>query len=107
MRRSFLLLLTTLLLSLSTRSSPLIRARNSVPGAITISQVYGAGGNSGATFRNDFVELINRGNSSINLSGWALQYTSSGGTSWSRTDLGGTIHPGHYFLVQLASGGTN
>ena len=28
---------------------------------IVISQVYGGGGNSGATFKNDFIELYNLG----------------------------------------------
>jgi hypothetical protein len=28
---------------------------------IVISQIYGGGGNSGASLRNDFVELFNRG----------------------------------------------
>jgi hypothetical protein len=28
---------------------------------IVISQIYGGGGNSGATLRNDFIELFNRG----------------------------------------------
>ena len=28
---------------------------------IVISQVYGGGGNAGATFTNDFIELYNRG----------------------------------------------
>ena len=26
---------------------------------VVISQVYGGGGNTGATFKNDFIELIN------------------------------------------------
>jgi hypothetical protein len=28
---------------------------------IVISQIYGGGGNSGATLKNDFIELFNRG----------------------------------------------
>ena len=32
-------------------------------GQIVISQVYGGGGNTGATYRNDFIELFNRGHS--------------------------------------------
>lgn len=30
-------------------------------GSVVISQVYGGGGNSGAFYRNDFVELFNQG----------------------------------------------
>ena len=32
---------------------------------IVISQVYGGGGNAGATFTNDFIELFNRGATSV------------------------------------------
>ncbi len=39
--------------------------------SITISQVYGGGGNSGATFKNDFIELYNLGNAPVNLTGWS------------------------------------
>ncbi len=42
---------------------------------VVISQVYGAGGNSGASFQNDFIELFNRGNATVDLTGWAVQYS--------------------------------
>ena len=73
---------------------------------VVVSQVYGGGGNSGATFRNDFVELFNAGGTAVDVSGWSVQYATSAGTSWQPAALSGTIAPGHYFLVQLASGGT-
>ena len=75
---------------------------------VVISQVYGGGGNSGATYTNDFVELFNRGAVAVDVTGWTVQYASSTGTSWSKTILSGTIQPGQYFLVQEAkgSGGT-
>src|SRR5215212_6260561 len=38
---------------------------------IVISQIYGGGGNSGAPFRNDFIEIFNDGSSAINLAGWS------------------------------------
>jgi len=74
---------------------------------VVISQVYGGGGNSGAPYTNDFVELFNRGNAAISLSGWSVQYASSTGTSWQKTDLTGTLAPGQYLLIQEASGGAN
>jgi predicted extracellular nuclease len=67
---------------------------------IVISQVYGGGGNSGATLRNDFVELFNRGNTAIDVAGWSVQYASASGSSWVRTVLSGVIQPGQYYLVQ-------
>ena len=75
---------------------------------LVISQLYGGGGNSGATFTNDYIEIYNPTGISFNLAGWSLQYASAAGTSWTnKQPLGGTIAPGEYFLVQLASGGAN
>ena len=71
---------------------------------IVISQVYGGGGNSGATYKNDFIELFNRGSTSVNVSGWSVQYASSAGTTWQVTPLSGTIAPGQYYLVREAAG---
>ncbi len=41
---------------------------------VVISQVYGGGGNSGATYTHDFIELFNRGGSPVSLAGWSVQY---------------------------------
>ena len=76
-------------------------------GQVVISQVYGGGGNVGALFRNDFVELFNRGTDVVNLNGWTVQYSSSAGASWNDAALSGNLSPGRHYLVQLASGGAN
>jgi hypothetical protein len=70
---------------------------------VVVSQVYSGGGNSGASFTHDFVELFNAGQSSVSLDGWTVQYATAAGTSWQATALGGSIAPGHYYLVQLSS----
>ena len=70
---------------------------------VVISQVYAGGGNAGATYTNDFVELFNRSGSAIDLSGWTIQYASSSSTSWQTTPLQGSIAPGRHYLVQLGS----
>ncbi len=75
-------------------------------GSVVISQVYGGGSNSGAPFTHDFVELHNRTKSSVQLSGWSIQYASSTGTNWTVLPLDGTIPGGGYFLVQMAGGTT-
>jgi predicted extracellular nuclease len=72
--------------------------------AIVISQVYGGGGNSGATLTNDFIELHNAGGASVDVTGWSVQYASASGTTWQVTTLRGTIEPGGYYLVQEAKG---
>jgi len=75
--------------------------------SLVVAQLYASGGNSGATYANDYVELFNRSTSSVNLTGWTVQYASAASTSWSATALAGAIAPGHAYLVQLASGGAN
>lgn len=68
---------------------------------LTISEVYGAGGNASATYSNDFIELFNAGTTPIPLGGYSVQYTSNTGTTWAVTSLPiSTINPGQYFLVQ-------
>jgi len=80
---------------------------------LVISQLYGGGGNAGAILRNDFIEIYNRGTSTVDLAGWSVQYNSATGSgNWSVTPLCLTgsclIRPGRYFLVQedQGSGGT-
>ena len=73
-------------------------------GNVVISQVYGGGGNAGATLRNDYIELFNRSASPVSLAGWSVQYASSAGSTWQVTNLSGTLAPGQYYLVQEAAG---
>jgi predicted extracellular nuclease len=77
---------------------------------IVISQVYGGGGNSGATYTHDYIELFNRGTTSISLAGWSVQYASAAGTgnfgssSTQLTELPNVLlAPGQYLLIQEAS----
>jgi predicted extracellular nuclease len=76
-------------------------------GGVVISQVFGGGGNNGAPFRNDFVELFNRGTESVSLTGWTVQYASSASANWQAAPLNGQLAPGQYFLVQFGSGGSS
>jgi predicted extracellular nuclease len=77
---------------------------------VVVSQVYGGGGNTGAPFASDYVELFNRGLGAVPLTGWSIQYASATGTgnlganSGQLTELSGFIGPGEYRLVQEAGG---
>ncbi len=77
--------------------------------AVVISQLYGGGGNTNASYQNDYVELYNRTASPVDITGWSLQYASATGSGWSFSlqPLGGSIGPGEYFLIALASGGAD
>jgi hypothetical protein len=75
------------------------------PGLV-ISALYGGGGNSGATYTYDFIELKNRTGAAINLAGWSIQYGGTAGTSWTAAALTGTVPANGYFLVRGAPGAT-
>ncbi len=74
---------------------------------VVITEVYGGGGNSGAPYQNDFVELTNNSSAPVDVSGWSIQYASSGGSTWQVTNLTGTIAPGAAYLVQEGAGAGN
>ncbi len=77
---------------------------NAASEAIIISQIYGGGGNSGAQYKNDYIELFNRGTTAVSLIGWSVQYASASGNTWQVTPLSGVLQPGQYYLIQQASG---
>jgi predicted extracellular nuclease len=73
-----------------------------------ISQIFGGGGNAGAPFRNDFIEIFNAGAVTVNLAGWSVQYASATASTWSVTPLTSVaLLPGQYYLIQESSGGSN
>ena len=77
------------------------------PGDIVMSQIYGGGGNSGAQYKNDFVELHNNTAQSITLFGWSVQYASSTGLFTNIATIPtATIPSGGYYLIQQAGGTT-
>jgi len=79
---------------------------------VVISQVYGGGGNTGATYNQDFVELFNATSAPVDISGWSIQYASATGPSgtgnWAVAAIPAntTLAAGKYFLIALASAST-
>lgn len=74
---------------------------------LVISQMYGGGGNSGAPFTNDFLELYNPTASAISLNGLSVQYAAATSASWNSVALPNvSVAAGHYFLIQAAAGTT-
>jgi Peptidase C10 family/Spi protease inhibitor/Lamin Tail Domain len=75
--------------------------------SVLITQVYGGGGNSGATYKSDFIELYNTTNSDINISGWSLYYsaaTSSATNLKYEFPTNTIIKANSYFLVKGGDG---
>ncbi len=71
---------------------------------VVISEVYGAGGVNGATFKSDFIELYNPTSVAVSLEGWSVQYASAAGSTWAKTSLTGTIAANGYYLIKQADG---
>ena len=75
---------------------------------IVISQVYGAGGNAGAPYNADYVELHNKSNATEVLNGYTIQYASATqAATWSGKSKLPTISipAGGYYLIQMSSAG--
>jgi uncharacterized protein (TIGR03437 family) len=75
---------------------------------LAITQIYGGGGNASATYKNDFIEIFNRGNTAVSLNGLSVQYAAATSTTgnYSVTALPNVLlQPGQYFLIQESSGG--
>jgi len=69
--------------------------------AVVISQVYGGGGNAGATYKQDFIEVFNNGTTAEAIGGWSVQYASATGSTWQVTLIpaGTSLQPGQYLLI--------
>ncbi len=72
--------------------------------SVAVSEVYGGGGNAGATYTHDFIELYNLGDAPVDLATWSVEYYSATGSTASATALAGTLAPKSSYLVQLAAG---
>ncbi|QDP84376.1 T9SS type A sorting domain-containing protein [Chryseobacterium sp. SNU WT5] len=72
---------------------------------IVINEVYGGGGNSGSTYKNDFIELMNTGATAATLTNATLQYASKTGTFNQYHPLPPiTLNPGQTYLIQEGAG---
>ena len=75
-----------------------------ISASVVISEVYGGGGNSGATLTHDFVELYNPTDAAVDVSGWVVQYYAKSGTAGGKATLTGTVAPHRTYLVQMGKG---
>lgn len=99
------LLATAVAVTLSVTALPAAFAAPS--SSAVVSEVYGGGGNSGATLTRDYIELANAGGSAFGLSGFSVQYlpgTPSAGSLWQVSELSGSVAPGGRYLVACAAG---
>jgi Lamin Tail Domain len=75
---------------------------------VRIFEIYAGGGNTSATYQDDFILLFNVTTSPISLNGWSLQYASSTSSSWSKLDINSSTIPARGFLlINVATTTTN
>jgi hypothetical protein len=84
-----------------------LRFADASSSTLVISQVYLGTGATNAEPQSQYVELFNKGQATINVSTWSLQYAAEGNLTWQAFPLSGSIAPGQYYLIRLsgASGG--
>lgn len=87
--------------------TPLAASANPAGTNLVISEVYGAGGNTGAPYNADFVELFNPTGAPVELLGDYLVYRSSTGSPGGAVALRGTVPAGGTFLVRMSGTGAN
>jgi hypothetical protein len=81
--------------------------------SLVISQIYSGGGDAGALYNADYVEIFNRSASSIiNLENFSIQYVDGGAplkVNWSgKVKLPNfALAPGKYYLVQMSATGAS
>ncbi|OWR28360.1 hypothetical protein CDO73_19005 [Saccharibacillus sp. O23] len=100
-------LLASAVLATSVWPAPLPVSAATDNSNVVISQVYGGGGNSGAKYIHDFIELYNPTDAPISLEGWKIRYAAADKSLEGSTNtaaLNGTIAPNGYYLVEGAAG---
>jgi 5'-nucleotidase len=73
-------------------------------GPVVINEVYGGGGNAGATYLHDFVELVNTSTGPVDLAGWSVQYAAATGATYQVTALSLVLPAGASYVVREAAG---
>src|SRR2546421_178717 len=102
---------TLVALCLFAPSQPTARAQNAgTQSTLVVSQIYTRGGEPGAAFQNDYIELFNRGNASVDMNGWGLHIAlksspiPTAATIKFVSSRGIPVEPGRYLLIKLAGG---
>ncbi|PVG82044.1 nuclease [Nocardioides gansuensis] len=71
---------------------------------LVISEVYGGGGNSGATLTHDFIELYNPTDAAISVEGLTVEYFAASGNPGDSHPLSGSVPAKGHYLIREAKG---
>ena len=81
--------------------------RQALSSSVVISEIYGGGGSTNAPFDSDFIELFNRGSSTVSINGWTLQVATEASPTFTAVPLTGAIDAGQSYLVRMGPAGTS
>lgn len=71
---------------------------------VVISQIYtGQAGSGGPS--HSYIELFNKGVTTVDLQTWTLQYSAEGTSIWQIVPLSGSLAPGQYYLIRANGAG--
>ena len=104
----FLCILPAVFASVGSRCE--VQGQMPAAGEVVFSQIYAQGGNPGSTYKDNFVELFNRSNHAVDITGMPLRIatdTSAFNVGISFTSSRGlVIPPGGYLLIEFETTGT-
>ena len=85
----------------------MVISTNAVSASVVISEIYAAGGKTGAIYTNDYVVLKNIGGLAQSLTGWSLQHQKVGAWQVPFVLPNVTIPAGGYYLIQCYNDGSS
>src|SRR5687768_7937736 len=104
-KRFFLMWAVAALAAAIITLSPMPSAAQPVKYGVVISAMYAGGGNSGATYTHDYIEIFNASNAPVDITDWSVQYANPVSAHWQKTFLPEIIlQPGQYLLARQDDG---
>ncbi|HSS22623.1 MAG TPA: Calx-beta domain-containing protein [Pyrinomonadaceae bacterium] len=96
---------------LETRTNLNAPAQTTAAGDIVFSQIYSRGGSPGSTYQNNYLEILNRTNNTVDISGWRF-YVGDSTNGFSQaisfvSSRGIGVGAGRYILIQFGPASSN
>ncbi len=68
--------------------------------SLVISEIYGGGGSSNASYKNDYLQVFNLSSLPVDLGKYTVQISRGSGNSWNVVHLSGILQPNHWYLIK-------
>lgn len=105
MRKSYFMWATAVIAAVVMALSPTANSEEPLKYGVVISAMYAGGGNTGATYTHDYIEIFNASNAPVDITGWSVQYSNPVSAHWQKTFLPEIVMlPGQYLLARQDDG---